>query len=292
MVWCRQARYRRSLSNFCSKRMQAPARCPVFDDVVSKHMALTRSATLQSCNRVYTSAAVFSPVPLVSFGMPSSLFTPLPDTRTGSRSTCSFPVRSCKSFPSQWTTSGTFTAKSFFIEAAKLARHPFRWRLMVDLLTVISAALQLKLKAASASIKVAFRSDILPRSKAAAKRGVMTMLRACLETGSEAVGATAEDKLFFLFHFSLNFLQIFFLICAPHSFRHRWTRFFQTLAPLSFFFFSQPCPLLLCSQNLINTNHGTLATLLPLSIQKVPVFLNLFYFHSILMRHVKQATSL
>src|SRR6218665_1350529 len=104
MMWCRQARYRRPLSNFCSKRMQAPARCPVFDDVVSKHMALTRSATLQSCNRVYTSAAVFSPVPLVSFGMPSSLFTPLPDTRTGSRSTCSFPVRSCKSFPSQWTT--------------------------------------------------------------------------------------------------------------------------------------------------------------------------------------------
>src|SRR6218665_1082282 len=66
MMWCRQARYRRSLSNFCSKRMQAPAWCPVFDDVVSKHMALTRSATLQPCNRVYTAAAVFSPVPLVS----------------------------------------------------------------------------------------------------------------------------------------------------------------------------------------------------------------------------------
>src|SRR6218665_922704 len=42
MMWCRQARYRRSLFNFCSKRMHAPARCPVFDDVVSKHMALTR----------------------------------------------------------------------------------------------------------------------------------------------------------------------------------------------------------------------------------------------------------
>src|SRR6218665_1329877 len=76
MMWCRQARYRRSLSNFLSKRMQAPARCPVFDDVVSKHMALTLYATLQSCNRVYTAAAVFSPVPLVSFGTPSSLFTP------------------------------------------------------------------------------------------------------------------------------------------------------------------------------------------------------------------------
>src|SRR6218665_2997766 len=76
MMCCRQARYRRSLSNFCSKRMQAPARCPVFDDVVSKHMTLTQSATLQSCNRVYTAAAVFSPVPLVSFGTPSSLFTP------------------------------------------------------------------------------------------------------------------------------------------------------------------------------------------------------------------------
>src|SRR6218665_2204615 len=69
-------RYRRSLSNFCSKRMQAPARCPVFDDVVSKHMALTRSSTLQSCNRVYTAAAVSSPVPFVSFDTPSSLFTP------------------------------------------------------------------------------------------------------------------------------------------------------------------------------------------------------------------------
>src|SRR6218665_2909631 len=78
MMWCRQARYRRSLFNFCSKRMQSPARCPVFDDVVSKHMALTRSATLQSCNRAYTAAAVFSPVPLVSFGTPSSLFTPCP----------------------------------------------------------------------------------------------------------------------------------------------------------------------------------------------------------------------
>src|SRR6218665_813412 len=60
---------------------------------------------------------------------------------------------------------------------------------------------------------------------------------------------------FFLFHFFLGFLQIFFLICAPHSFIHRWTRFFQTLALLSFFFFSQPCPLLLCSQHLINSNH-------------------------------------
>ena len=91
----------------------------------------------------------------------------------------------------------TFTAKSFLIEAAKLAQHPFRWSLMVDLLTVISAVLQLKLKAASARIKVAFRLDTLARSKAAAKRGVMTVLRACLETGSEAVGATSEDKLFF-----------------------------------------------------------------------------------------------
>src|SRR6218665_1674448 len=143
MMWCRQVRYRRSLSDFCSKRMQAPARCSVFDDVVSKHMALTRSATLQSCNRVYTAAAVFSP--LVSFGTPSSLFTPRPNTRTGSWSTCSFPVRSCKSFPSQWTTSGTeplLTFWSFLIEAAKLVQHPFRFRLMVDLLTVISAALQ------------------------------------------------------------------------------------------------------------------------------------------------------
>src|SRR6218665_1034513 len=76
MMWCQQARYRRSLSNFCSKRMQVPAQCPVFDDVVSKHMALTWSATLQSCNRVYTAAAVFSLVPLESFGTPSSLLTP------------------------------------------------------------------------------------------------------------------------------------------------------------------------------------------------------------------------
>src|SRR6218665_2828806 len=77
MLWCRQAcRYRRSLSNLCCKRMRAPARCPVFGDVVSKHMALTQSATLQSFNRVYTAAAVFSPVPLVSFGTPSILFTP------------------------------------------------------------------------------------------------------------------------------------------------------------------------------------------------------------------------
>ena len=110
----------------------------------------------------------------------------------------------------------TFTAKSFFlIEEAKLIRHPARWRLMVDLLTVISAALQLKLRAASARIKVAFRLDTLARSKAAAKRGVMTVLRARLETGSEAVKATAEDKLF-----SLPFLPWLSSNLLPHSVLH------------------------------------------------------------------------
>src|SRR6218665_2076421 len=121
MKWCRQARYRMSLSNFCSKRMQAPARCPVFDNQVSKNMALTRSAMLQSCSRVYTAAAVFSPVPLVSFGTPSSLFTSWPDTRTVSRSTCSFPVRSCKSFrPSGLQAKRNLYRKGFLHRGSKI----------------------------------------------------------------------------------------------------------------------------------------------------------------------------
>src|SRR6218665_1074922 len=38
--------------------------------------------------------------------------------------------------------------------------------------------------------------------------------------------------------------------------------------------------------------HQSLATLLPPSIQKVPVFLYLYHFHSILMCHVKQVFQL
>lgn len=58
----------------------------------------------------------------------------------------------------------------------------------------MSAALQLKLQAASARITVTLQSDVLVQSKAAAKRGASTMLRPRLETGSAATRATADDR--------------------------------------------------------------------------------------------------
>src|SRR6218665_2747727 len=104
-----------------------------------------------------------------------SLHDPIPGQAAGPRVPSQLgPVRA--SVPVDYKYRTEHLPQSFLIEAAKLVRHPFRWRLMVDLLTVISAALQMKLKAASARIKVAFRLDTLARSKAAAKRGVMAVL--------------------------------------------------------------------------------------------------------------------
>src|SRR6218665_3955766 len=82
----------------------------------------------------------------------------------------------------------------------------------------------------------------------------MTVFRARLETGSEAVGATAEDKLF-----PLPFLPRLPSNLLPHLcstlFHTQMDPVLPNVGTAELLFFSQPCPLLLCSQHLINTNH-------------------------------------
>jgi hypothetical protein len=87
--------------------LQAPFAKPVFDAVVSKLRATTRSATSQSSRASTTASAMARPVPLGSLGTARSLATPSPDTSTGNRSTFGPPSATGTICPSQWTVRGT-----------------------------------------------------------------------------------------------------------------------------------------------------------------------------------------
>ena len=101
LTWWRHAMCWRSFPNFCSIREQTPDRGPVFEAVVSKHKAANWSVMPHSSKLCTTASAWASYVPLDSFGTPRSCTTPAPEMRTGSLLTCSLPLRSAISFPSQ-----------------------------------------------------------------------------------------------------------------------------------------------------------------------------------------------
>ena len=105
-IWCQQAKYSRLWPNFASSNGHMPLMWPVLMEVVSKHSALIRCCTPQSSNNWLTAVAWASPVQEINFCTPRIWFVSNPDTITGKQSTNSFPVRSFKCFPSQWTVSG------------------------------------------------------------------------------------------------------------------------------------------------------------------------------------------
>ena len=106
ILWCRHAKERSSPS-FCSRIMHALIFFPVFwSSCVKTHSNyLVYNAPVYQSSSIYCGSLCFcSSWWKLSC---SHQLSPFPDTSTGSRSTFSFPVVSCRSFPSQWTTQGT-----------------------------------------------------------------------------------------------------------------------------------------------------------------------------------------
>ena len=184
-MWCRHARKRRFLSRAWDRSSQAPCRIPAFEAVVSNERAWTRHLISQSSRQSSTAWACVWPDPESILGTARSFSTPSPDTRTGKRSTVSFPVRSSIIFPSQWTTRGPLTEKVSFMVFARSDRRRARRRWIEDLLILSVSGSTPTLVATVERTYVAFREDTCVLSRAAARSGLMTFLEARCRLGDE-----------------------------------------------------------------------------------------------------------
>ena len=113
-MWRRHAKNNSYFLRDCSILMHVPFKRPVFELVVSQHIACTYESICQSFNASTTTLAWEIPVPAVSLATVKSWEISLPDTRTGRRFSFCLPVNFGINFPSQWTTSGWSALKASF----------------------------------------------------------------------------------------------------------------------------------------------------------------------------------
>ena len=125
-MWCRQAIYSRLWLMAVSRWLQTPT-LPVFEAVVSKHMAITNALHCHNFKRSRTATAAACPDLETNSGTPRSLVFPSTreEIRTGNLSTLpmSTPVMSGSSLESQCMTDFQARKSSVVCSAVSLRKH-------------------------------------------------------------------------------------------------------------------------------------------------------------------------
>ena len=227
-MWWQQARWRRSLHNFClilkNTRPYSAASiccCPI---KAHRFDTFCNTSVWQDSSERWSS--IF-PWPSHQLRNTQKLAHSIAWDEDRQPIHMLLACQSSKSSPSQWTTIGTSVVKSLLIVTKKWALQCFLCRLMKDLLMGIFPTLQLRLLAVAKRTKVAFRSDILARSKAAVWSGVMMFVRARFGWDLTVVNGM-PSSLVSPSSFALSNYSVFSVTCSaqgtgPNSF-NRWSR--------------------------------------------------------------------